>query len=51
MKATRLVLLWAGAGLTALLGGPYLPIRTQIWLATSLAVAAGLVCLIRLVHD
>lgn len=51
MTATRLVVIWAPLGLIALLGGPYLPAKTQVWLSITLAIFAALICLVCLVRQ
>ena len=50
MTSSRLVLLWAAVAVTALIGGPRLPLGVQVWVATALAVIAAGIAFIRLVY-
>jgi hypothetical protein len=50
MNTSGLVLIWAAIAALALLVGPLLALKLQVWIATALAGIAALICFIRLVH-
>ena len=51
MNSSLLVTLWAVISLTALAIGPQFPLSAQVWLATSMAGVAGIVCFLRLIYE